>query len=316
MIDTTALQATGQDTLETLAAQINDEHRQAEAKLNTGLQHARHAGELLLQAKSLCQHGAWLPWLEANFDGSDRTARAYMRVAQQWPRVEAKWQRAANLSIRDAMRLIAPPETPVPHITRNSGEYEWYTPPKYVEAARKVLGAIDLDPASCEAAQEIVKAKIHYTAENDGLAQPWHGKVFLNPPYSGSLIAKFADKLATHVETGDVTEAVVVVNNATDTGWFHRLARVSSAVCFPRGRIKFVSPEGELATPLQGQAIFYFGRGVETFRAHFSALGWTVAVDAQEAAHFVDDALHAEPPARGQNQRHEEHDDGKADNRL
>ena len=96
-------------TLPDLAVQINDEHHQAEAALNTGLEHARHAGELLLQAKSLCQHGEWLPWLEANFDGSARTARAYILVADRWPQIEAKWQHAANLSIRGALQLLAPP---------------------------------------------------------------------------------------------------------------------------------------------------------------------------------------------------------------
>jgi len=284
MHDSTALQETKQAplaTLPALAVQINDEHHQAEAALNTGLQHARHAGELLLQAKKLCEHGEWLPWLEQNFDGSARTARAYTLIAQRWPELEAKWQRAANLSIRDALRLIAPPESPAPHVVNNSGETEWYTPSEYVEQVREVLGSIDLDPATSEVAQKIVKAKIHYTVQEDGLLQPWQGKVFLNPPYGTSLITKFADKLATHVEAGDVTEAVVVVNNATETGWFHRLAGVASAACFPRGRIKFFSPEGELATPLQGQAILYFGRGVESFRAHFSQFGWTVAVDAQ-----------------------------------
>jgi len=268
-------------SLTDLATQINDEHRQAEQALNTGLEHARRAGELLIQAKQLCQHGEWLPWLEQNFEGSARTARAYTLVAQRWPELEAKWQRAANLSIRDAMRLIAPPESAAPHVVNNSGETEWYTPPEYIEQVRKVLGTIDLDPATSEVAQKIVKAKIHYTEEDDGLSQPWQGKVFLNPPYGTSAIAQFAAKLATHVEAGDVTEAVVVVNNATETGWFYRLASVASAVCFPRGRIKFLSPEGEFATPLQGQAILYFGSGAETFRSHFAQFGWTVTVDAR-----------------------------------
>jgi hypothetical protein len=60
---------------------------------------------------------------------------------------------------------------------------EHYTPRATVDAAREVLdGRIDLDPASCELANKIVGATKIYTRDDDGLAQPWHGNVFLNPP--------------------------------------------------------------------------------------------------------------------------------------
>src|SRR5262249_56141272 len=67
--------------------------------------------------------------------------------------------------------------------THNTGYYEWYTPARYIELAREVLGEIDLDPASSAKAQEIVKAQRYFTLEQDGLIRPWHGRVWLNPPY-------------------------------------------------------------------------------------------------------------------------------------
>src|SRR6266700_2089374 len=66
-------------------------------------------------------------------------------------------------------------------ITSNSTE--WYTPRKYVDAAREVMGSIDCDPASNDLANEIVQAKTYYTKETDGYNKRWHGNVWLNPPY-------------------------------------------------------------------------------------------------------------------------------------
>lgn len=161
------------------------------------------------------------------------------------------------------------------HVTANSGENEWYTPPEYIEAARDVMGRIDLDPASCETAQANVRAKRFYTADDDGLSKKWAGNIWLNPPYSKELIGQFAAKLLD--ERCRFKQAIVLVNNATDTAWFHDLASVASAVCFVRGRVKFLDRTGKPAnTPVQGQAVLYVGPNVEHFRSRFSAFGLVV----------------------------------------
>lgn len=161
------------------------------------------------------------------------------------------------------------------HVSANSGENEWYTPPEYIEAARDVMGSIDLDPASCETAQANVKAKRFCTADDDGLTKKWTGNVWLNPPYSKDLIGQFAAKVV--AESGRMRQAIVLVNNATDTAWFHELASVASAVCFLRGRVKFLDRTGKPAnTPVQGQAVLYVGPDVERFRSRFSAFGFVV----------------------------------------
>src|ERR1700704_1062136 len=96
---------------------------------------------------------------------------------------------------------------------------EWYTPPKYIEAAREVMGAIDLDPASCAAANRIVKATAYYTREQNGLDQSWTGRVWLNPPYGRtakmeatrkSTIGLFVERLLQFYESGEVTQAIVL----------------------------------------------------------------------------------------------------------
>lgn len=162
------------------------------------------------------------------------------------------------------------------HRAQGTGENEWYTPPEHIEAARALMGGIDLDPASSEIANCTVQAARIFTIEDDGLAQEWHGRVWLNPPYAQPWIARFADKMAAEYEAGRVDEAVVLTHNYTDTGWFHALARSAAAVCFTRGRIAFVSPEGKKAAPTQGQAFFYFGSNVAGFAEAFAPFGLTV----------------------------------------
>ena len=157
-----------------------------------------------------------------------------------------------------------------PHVSFNSGNNEWYTPADIIEDARKVIGTITLDPASSEIANETVKATKFFTAEDDGLIQDWDGEnIWLNPPYSSGLIEKFVDKLL----ASDYVQAIVLVNNATDTEWFSRLAEMAEAIVFPKGRVKFYKPDGTTGAPLQGQAILYFGDGADDFKKIFSKYG-------------------------------------------
>jgi len=160
------------------------------------------------------------------------------------------------------------------HVSYNSGENEWYTPAAYLEVARRVMGAIDIDPASSEVANQMVQAAQFFTAADDGLTKDWHGRVWMNPPYAQPLIAHFCEKLADEVRAGNVTQACVLVNNATETVWFQSLLDIANAVCFIRGRVRFLdmtmNPNG---APLQGQALLYMGPDVAAFRAAAADFG-------------------------------------------
>ena len=161
------------------------------------------------------------------------------------------------------------------HVSQNTGEHEWYTPECFIVSARLVMGSIDTDPATSEKAQETVQAETYYTVEDNGLSDEiaWHGNVWMNPPYEGGYIDRFIKKL--HVS--DVTASIVLVNNSTDTAWFSLLMEKAAAVCFPKGRVKFLDQDGKPGAPLQGQAIVYRGGNSKEFVNEFSQYGFCLS---------------------------------------
>lgn len=161
-----------------------------------------------------------------------------------------------------------------------TGENEWYTPSDHIALARQVMGGIDLDPASSHVANRVVQAATFFSAETNGLDKQWAGRVWLNPPYAQPFIAQFAEKMVQEWNRGYVKSAIVLTHNYTDTAWFQGLAQRASAICFTRGRVRFVSPSGELAAPTQGQAFFYFGSDVDIFADVFGDVGMVVEVRA------------------------------------
>ena len=189
------------------------------------------------------------------------------------PEEEAEAVEAPGVQYHSPDEQVILPESK-PHVSYNSGNNEWYTPVEYIEAVRKVMGEIVLDPASSEAANRTIKAKTYYTKEDDGLTKEWHGRVWMNPPYATDLIPKFCNKIAEHYQRGDIPEAIILVNNATETSWFGILIEQASAVVFPRGRVKYWTPEGELGAPLQGQAVIYLGKAPDHFLDEFLSFGW------------------------------------------
>lgn len=164
------------------------------------------------------------------------------------------------------------------HVGQNSGENEWYTPSEFIAAAKAVMGGIDCDPASSETANKTVAATVYFTKDDDGLTKQWIGRVWLNPPYAQPLMGRFAETVSAKYESGEITQACILVNNATETAWFQRMAKVASAICFPASRIKFLDPSGKPGAPLQGQALIYLGLDVESFVENMKQFGFVTHV--------------------------------------
>lgn len=160
-----------------------------------------------------------------------------------------------------------------------SGDNEWYTPARYIDMAREVMGTIDVDPASNEVAQRTVRATTYYTAETNGLDKDWYGRVWMNPPYSNPDVQQFSEKVIAEYQSGRVTEAIVLTNNSADTGWHRALQDACARMCTTTGRIRFESPTRRGNSPAMGQSFFYFGDKPEKFKEVFSAIGnvWRLA---------------------------------------
>jgi len=160
------------------------------------------------------------------------------------------------------------------HVSHNSGNNEWYTPSVFIEAARAVMGSIDTDPASSDKANEIVLAGRYFTKSDDGRFQRWGGNVWMNPPYSQPLILDFCELLVQKYRDKEIQQACVLVNNATETVHYQHMMEACSAICFIKGRVKFVDESGDASgAPLQGQSILYFGLNQSAFAECFSAYG-------------------------------------------
>lgn len=154
---------------------------------------------------------------------------------------------------------------------------EYYTPVEILEAARDVLGAFDLDPASCPEAQENVRAARYFTQDEDGLTRPWYGRVWLNPPYGKtngrSNQEAWSQRLVSEYQAGHVTGAILLVKAALGYKWFEELFS-DWPVCFVRSRLSFILESGDDdGQSKQGTALFYFGDDFAKFAQVFRAIG-------------------------------------------
>lgn len=116
-----------------------------------------------------------------------------------------------------------------------AGTDVWLTPPYVIEA----LGEFDLDPcASVDRPWDT--AKSHYTIEDDGLLQPWFGRVWCNPPY-GPKLGPFLRKMAEH------DNGIALVFARTETrAFFDFVWNEATAIFFIKGRLRFYKPDGSM----------------------------------------------------------------------
>ena len=158
-------------------------------------------------------------------------------------------------------------------INYTSGNQEWGTPPEIVEAARKVMGVIHLDPASCYKANLRVLANHYYNKVDNGLDQRWGGNVWLNWPFGRKENYLWVNKLIHEWTIGHIDQACCICYAATSEAWFKPLKNFP--ICFLHGRTNYI----DLSTGLQvkgvskGSCVTYLGHNLAAFDKYFSPLG-------------------------------------------
>jgi len=198
---------------------------------------------------------------------------------------------AAATELREPLPMDGNTYQPVAATMFSHKSLEYYTPVYILEAARQVLGTIDLDPASCAAAQLNVKAAAYYTQEQDGLAQAWYGRVWLNPPYSKtegkSNQELWSQKLLAEYRAGNVTAAILLVKAAFGYKWFEALFD-EMTVCLARERLPFIREDGnDDGESKQGTALFYLGPDKARFYIVFQHIG-RVIPNANEIKTYIE----------------------------
>jgi hypothetical protein len=128
---------------------------------------------------------------------------------------------------------------------------DWYTPPEIFKALRL---RFDLDPCSPGLGHWVPADKI-YTKQDDGLAQQWRGLVFMNPPFGRrNGHTPWLEKFLRHAN------GVAIVRAYTSSAWWHQYMPRAEGLLFPRGKTKFIRPDGSIGRA-PGHGIVLVGMG-------------------------------------------------------
>lgn len=141
------------------------------------------------------------------------------------------------------------------HSTRPEA-IRWLTPPHIVQA----LGDFDLDPCGAPG-WELAKKTLLLENGDDGLRDPWFGRVWLNPPY-GTEADAWLELLAEH------GRGTALIFARTETrSFFTQVWEKATALLFLKGRLFFHWPDGAVAKANSGAPSVLVAYGSDDARA-------------------------------------------------
>jgi hypothetical protein len=153
----------------------------------------------------------------------------------------------------------------------------WITPRFILDA----LGPFDLDPAAADPRP--------WNCANEswaqgGLERPWHGRVFLNPPFDRRIVGDWVARLVRH------GRGILLIHARTETAWFRPIWKLASVILFLENRLHFHYPDGTRCSANSGApaALAAFGKDNAEILGHSGLKGaladhWTLVGGARPA---------------------------------
>jgi hypothetical protein len=236
---------------------------------------ARDAGKVLRQIRdATAPDHQWHQTL-ADMKVPERLAQRRIQIHDEWGRipdiVSGKGVGACLVFLRTGQ--TGEEEDGTNWVDKRCGSVEWYTPTAILDPVRHYFGGpIPLDPAT--AADNPTGATRFFTEADDGLSRPWDWPTFVNPPYGGTM-ADWCQKIHAEAERGTVILALLPCGARFSTEYWqeHILHGRLTALCFHRGRVKFVGEGGERPGNPYDSALYGFNADPRKFARAFGPLG-------------------------------------------
>lgn len=141
------------------------------------------------------------------------------------------------------------------HQSARSLSTTWLTPPEIVRA----LGHFDLDPCACPEPEPWVTASEHWTLKDNSLNRPWHGRVWLNPPFGPKpVVMAFMRRMATH----NHGTALLFARTETEL-FFETVWGRATGLLFLKGRPHFHRQDGTRAKANSGAPVVLIAYGLK-----------------------------------------------------
>lgn len=146
---------------------------------------------------------------------------------------------------------------------------EWYTPRQLITDLRDFYqSGIQTDPASCEQANDFIKAETIYTKEQDGRCRPWKGNVYLNSPYCNGAALEWLKIAIEKWLDREFIQCIILLNRSDNKQIYNIIDSDSVSAYYQlRHRVKFINGNKDepKSAPRYNNDLIYLGHKPRDF---------------------------------------------------